>query len=607
MGACDQSSSSSRRSSIHLSRFRVAETPPSSGSDGRGGSGLASRSGFRLPADVRLHGLQRRAAARHGAVTRTPERRTVQERRDLEKALGAHAARRDALERVHERRERDLRWVRYEQADVVQLVVRLDQLALEVGTDLDPRDARFLEDSLCDHLAAIFRDENQVCVELEHHVSASAKVTCGSHRPIHNAGVRIRKSFRYRVYPTPAQADRLAAWEHALRFLWNIAHEQRLMAHGSRCKVDARYPTAFDQINELTALRAELPWLADVPRNVAAQALCELDKAWQRCFKRLSRAPRWKRKGRDTVPLCEPHHKLFAVGNDTITFPKIGALRAVIHRPLVGKPKTCALVRDGDAWFAAVACEYELPDPLPSTKPAVAIDRGVVNLLADSNGRIVPNPRPLEALKGRIARAQRTVARRKKGSKNQQKARVRVARLQRKARRQRDAVLHRESHHYAKNHGTVIVERLDIRSMTASARGSIEQPGVKVRQKAGLNRAILDSGWGRFVEMLRYKVVPVGGAVVEVPAAYSSQTCADCGVVDAASRRSQSEFECVACGHRANADVNAAKVLYTRGSHGGAGCGGAAACGRPMKQQLRVARRGTRLTGEAKASAFRPG
>ena len=419
--------------------------------------------------------------------------------------------------------------------------------------------------------------------------------------------MRVRKAFRYRVYPTPAQADRLAAWEHALRFLWNLAHEQRLMAHGRRCKADARYPTAFDQIHELTALRAELPWLADVPRNVAAQALCELDKAWQRCFKRLARAPRWKRKGRDAAPLCEPHPKLFAVGANTITFPKLGALRAVIHRPPVGTPKTCALVRDGDAWFAAVTCEVELPDPLPSTKPAVAIDRGVVNLLADSDGRVVPHPRPFERLKRRIARAQRTMARRKKGSQNQQKARVRVARLQRKARQQRDAVLHRESHRYAKNHGAVIVERLDIRSMTASVHGTIEQPGTNVRAKSGLNRAILDGGWRRFVEMLRYKVVPHGAAVVEVPAAYSSQTCADCGVVDAASRRTQAEFECVACGHRANADVNAARVLYTRGSHGGAGCGGTAARGRPAKQQLRVARRGTRSTGEAKASAFRPG
>jgi putative transposase len=303
----------------------------------------------------------------------------------------------------------------------------------------------------------------------------------------------------------------------------------------------------------------------DVPRNVCAQLLIELDKAWQRCFQRLGRQPRWKRKGRDPIPLIEPHPKLFRVEGATVVFPKLGAIEAVVHRPLQGRAKTCAIVRDGDAWFACIACEVEMPDPLPSTKPAVAIDRGVVNLIADSEGGKVPNPRPFETIRHRLARAQRTVARRKKGSKNQQRARRKVGVLHRKARRQRDAVLHRESTAYAKNHGTVIVERLDTRSMTASARGTTEQPGTNVAQKAGLNRAILDGGWARFVDMLRYKVVPEGGTVLEVPAHYSSQTCAACGVVDPSSRRSQAEFECVACGHRDHADVNAAHTQWAAG------------------------------------------
>ena len=88
--------------------------------------------------------------------------------------------------------------------------------------------------------------------------------------------VRIRKAFRYRVYPNARQVERLHAWQSALRWLWNLALEQRRMGLG-RCRDDKRYPTAFDQINELTALRAELPWLADVPRNVCAQLLVELD------------------------------------------------------------------------------------------------------------------------------------------------------------------------------------------------------------------------------------------------------------------------------------------------------------------------------------------
>ena len=108
--------------------------------------------------------------------------------------------------------------------------------------------------------------------------------------------VRIGKAFRYRVYPTSKQIARLGAWEGALRFLWNLALEQRLMGL-VRPHDDRRYPTAFDQINQLTELRAELPWLADVPRNVCAQLLVELDRAWQRCFAKLARAPRWKRRG----------------------------------------------------------------------------------------------------------------------------------------------------------------------------------------------------------------------------------------------------------------------------------------------------------------------
>ena len=108
--------------------------------------------------------------------------------------------------------------------------------------------------------------------------------------------VLVSKAFRYRVYPTQEQVARLNAWESALRFLWNLALEQRKLGL-ARPRDERRYPTAFDQINELTELRAALPWLADVPRNVCSQLLVELDRAWQRCFAKLARAPRWKRQG----------------------------------------------------------------------------------------------------------------------------------------------------------------------------------------------------------------------------------------------------------------------------------------------------------------------
>src|SRR5690242_21746151 len=119
-------------------------------------------------------------------------------------------------------------------------------------------------------------------------------------------GVRGCKAFRYRIYPTREQEARLLRWEASQRWLWNLALEQRRMGL-ARPRDERIFPTAFDQINELTDLRAAAPWLADVPRNVSAQLLVELDKAWQRCFQRLARAPHWKRKGRDMLGLTEPH------------------------------------------------------------------------------------------------------------------------------------------------------------------------------------------------------------------------------------------------------------------------------------------------------------
>jgi len=376
--------------------------------------------------------------------------------------------------------------------------------------------------------------------------------------------VILRRGFRYRLMPTPAQVARLESWGHALRYLWNCAHDSR--EHASRrVKYDRRLPSAFDQRADLPELRAMMPWLADVPYNVCQKVLAELDLAWQLFLSGIADRPRFKRKDRDRAPMIEPHARQFSVAGEgragAVHFPKVGAIRAVIHRPTAGTPKTRAIVRDGDAWFACVTCEVEAPDVLPSQKPPVGIDRGVAVLLADSDRRVVENPRHGEKLAARVARAQRTVARRKMGSQNQKRAREKVARLQRKARRQREHTLHVESKHYAQ------------------------------------------------------KVVPEGGRVMEVRAAYSSQTCSACSHVAAENRREQDVFLCLRCGHFDNADVNAAQVILARGlsvtavGATGEGCEGDATV-RPKKQQLRVARRGRRssvgASVETKAPAFMP-
>jgi putative transposase len=145
------------------------------------------------------------------------------------------------------------------------------------------------------------------------------------------------------------------------------------------------------------------------------------------------------------------------------------------------------------------------------------------------------------------------------------KAVNRLGRLHQRIARQRADWLHKCSTAIADQHAVIAIEDLRVASMTASARGTRAAPGKQVRQKAGLNRAILDASWREFARQLAYKLEDRGGALVRVPAAYTSQRCHCCGHTAAQNRRSRERFECVACGHAEHADVNAAKNILAAG------------------------------------------
>ena len=392
--------------------------------------------------------------------------------------------------------------------------------------------------------------------------------------------MRICKAFRFRAYPTIEQIATLGRWIGALRFLWNLALSQWQIGQ-ARAREDRRYPSAFDQINQLTALRAELPWLAEVPRNVCAQLLVTLNLAWQRCFKGFAERPNWKRKGKDFVNFCEPHPKMWRLNGDILTFPKLGNVRLVVHRPLEGTAKTCTLSRDGDQWFVSIVCEIEIPDPQPRLEPKVAIDRGIVNLAATSDGALIPGPQRLKASLKKLARQQRKLARKQKGSKNQAKQETRVMKVHRTIRRQRHHDLHVLSSRYAKSHGVIVMEDLNVAGMI----------------RGNSSRGISDSGWGTLQRFCQYKLDWTGGLLQLVPAAYSSQECSQCGHVDAKSRRSQAVFCCTKCGHTDHADINAAKVLLRRANYAALPVEGMLLEGslrsRKVKKGLRVPRRST--------------
>ncbi len=366
----------------------------------------------------------------------------------------------------------------------------------------------------------------------------------------------VYRRFRYRIYPSDVQIARLRRWEDGLRFLWNLANEQRLLGL-SRPQCERRYPTAFDQIKETKDLRGELPWLADLPAHACQRMLLDLERGWSMAFKKIKgrRLPRWKRKEqRMGITEQSPSGRGWRLDAEagTLRFPKIGSIRIVLHRDTVGEERSCTIVSDGDQWFASILCKVDIDDPVDRFEPIVALDRGLVNIVADSDGVIIENPDHHERSLRRLARAQRAVSRKKKGSNNRAKARVRLARIYRKVFRQKDYVLHRISADYAKSHGTVVVESMGVTEMIEGARSR------------NLARGMSAVGWGRLVVMLRYKLPVAGGRVVDVDAAYSSQECVACGSVSAENRMTQAEFHCVRCGHVDHADVNAARVLLCR-------------------------------------------
>ena len=165
-----------------------------------------------------------------------------------------------------------------------------------------------------------------------------------------------------------------------------------------------------------------------------------------------------------------------------------------------------------------------------------------------------------KSIAARIKRCQRKLKRQKKGSNRRSKTKARIAKLHRRIKNIGNNWRHRLSRHVADKARLVVLENLSTQSMTKSARGTVENPGSNVKQKAGLNRSILSTGWGELQQMLAYKT-----QVAYVNPASTSQTCAKCGYRDKSSRKTQAAFHCTHCGHQDNADLNAAQNIMASG------------------------------------------
>ena len=371
-----------------------------------------------------------------------------------------------------------------------------------------------------------------------------------------------RRAHLYRLYPTAAQDVVLGQWVGAVRFVYNLALEQRR----DWWRPDRRFDSV-GQCRELTALRAEVDWIRAVPAQSLQQALRDLEAAHRNWWAGRAGMPRPRKRGENDA-MRFPDPAAFALQRlsrhwGEVKLPKLGWVRFRWSRDVPGSPRNLTVSRRAGQWFVAVQWEHEVAEPAPSTLPAVGIDLGVRVFAALSDGtQIAPANEGQRAARA-LARAQRRLTRKRRGSSNRRKAAARVARLHARVANARKDFLHKHSTAIAKNHGVVVVEDLRVRNMVRSAAGTAEAPGRNVRAKAGLNRAILDQGWGMFRTMLSYKLAARGGRLIAVDPRNTSRTCRACGHVAAESRNGL-RFVCVGCGHAAHADTNAAANILER-------------------------------------------
>ena len=316
----------------------------------------------------------------------------------------------------------------------------------------------------------------------------------------------------------------------------------------------------------------ETEWLAQAPSQPLQQTLKDLERAYTNFFKGRAAFPVFKKRGRHDA-FRFPQGVKLDQGNARIFLPKLGWMRYRKSREVAGSVKNVTVSASGGKWFISIQTECEVETPRHSANGIVGVDVGVANFATLSTGEIIAPINAMAKRQRQLARAQRALSRKRKFSRNWIKAKARVQSIHTRIGNTRRDYLHKLTTTLSKNHAAVVIEELQVRNMARSSSGTVDQPGRNVRAKAGLNRSILDQGWGEFRRQLEYKQAWRGGIVVAVPPMNTSRTCSECGHVAKENRRSQSRFECVACGHTANADVNAARNVLAAG-HAVIACGG---------------------------------
>lgn len=389
-------------------------------------------------------------------------------------------------------------------------------------------------------------------------------------------GVVVR-NFKYRVYPPKSVKTRLEETLYLCRKLYNAAIHERREAY-RMCHKSVGY---YEQQNQLPEIKETCPEYNTVYSQVLQNVLKRVQLAYEHFFDLIGQGikvglPRYQGKGRYNS-ICYPATG-FSLHNDQLNLSKIGTLKVKLHRPVTGKVLSVTIKRESaDRWYCVFSVEIEL-DKLPANnKEHVGLDLGVEYFAYLSNGDTIENPRFLRTGQKEITKAQLKFDKFKSKPKSKTKAKALKA-LQvahRKIADKRRDFHHKQALNLVRRYCLIVVEDLRIANLVKRAKpkkdealekatGELKYLPNGASAKSGLNRSIEDCGWGSFVSILVSKAEYAGSQVLKVHAAYTSQTCPNCGEIRA-KELSQRVHDCPDCGLKLHRDLAAARNILAIG------------------------------------------
>ncbi|MDT0533289.1 transposase [Micromonospora sp. DSM 115977] len=378
----------------------------------------------------------------------------------------------------------------------------------------------------------------------------------------------MKRAYKFRFYPTAQQAELLSRTFGCVRKVYNLALHARTEAWYQRQeRVNYNATSAM-----LTAWKKteELAFLNEVSSVPLQQTLRHLQSAFANFWDKRARYPRFKSKRRSRAS-AEFTPSAFRWRDGQLTLAKMTDPLAIVWSrslPEGQSPSTVTVSRDSAGrWFVSLLCEDQI-ETLPAAESAVGIDAGLEHLLTLSTGEKIANPRHERADRTRLARAQRELARKEKGSHNRAKARLKVARVHARIGDRRRDHLHKLTTRLVRENQTLVIEDLTVRNMVRNHR---------------LARAINDAAWHQFRELLTYKCAWYGRNLTVIDRWYpSSKVCSTCAAVARNMPLKVRAWTC-RCGTTHDRDVNAARNILAAGL-------AAAACGAGVRPQRELSR-----------------